>query len=65
MYVIGHDNIIAHPPTVVIGGALPDFTQDFLAVRRSKNFASLISARSKKDNRIAAERWQMCQMAKW
>jgi hypothetical protein len=49
----------------VIGGALPDFTQDFLAVRRSKNFASLISARSKKDNRIVAERSQMCQMAKW
>jgi len=65
MYVIRHDNIIAHPPAVLISRALPDFTERLLAMRRSKNFASLISARCKEDNRVVAERRYMRQVAKW
>src|SRR5437773_2627320 len=65
MHMIGHDNIIAHPPAVMIGRALPDIMENLLAARRSKNFASLISARCKKDNRVVAERRYICQMAKW
>src|SRR5207249_3865901 len=65
MHMIGHDNIIAHPPAVMIGRALPDIMENLLAARRSKNFASLISARCTKDNRVVAERRYICQMAKW
>jgi hypothetical protein len=65
MYVVGHDNIIAYPPAVVFGRTLPDIMQNPVALRRSENFASLICACCKKDNRVVTERRYMCQMAKW
>jgi hypothetical protein len=65
MYVVGHENVVAHPPAVTIGRELPNFAQGLLAVGRSKNFASLISAFCKEDNRVVAERRYMRQVPKW
>jgi hypothetical protein len=59
MYVIGHDNVIAYPPAIVVRRALPDIMENLLAVRRSKNFASLTSARCKEDNRAVPKRRHM------
>src|SRR6266404_6042575 len=52
-------------PAIVVGRALPDFVQNPLALRRSQNSSSLISARRKEDNWIVTKRRHMCQMAKW
>ena len=49
-------------PAIVVGRALPDFVQNPLALRRSQNSSSLISARRKEDNRIVAERRNVGQM---
>ena len=52
-------------PAIVVGRALPDFVQNPIALRRSQNSSSLISARRKEDNWIVTKRRHMCQMAKW
>jgi hypothetical protein len=64
MHMIGHQNVVAHPPAIVISGAQPDFMQNVLAFMRSKNPTPLVSARCEEDNWIVAERGQVRQMAK-
>src|SRR5213595_2054940 len=44
MDVIGHENVVAHPPAVIIRRALPDFAQNLLALRQRENLTSPVSA---------------------
>src|SRR6266513_2211979 len=38
MHVIGHENVVAHPPAIVIGRALPDFTQKSYRISTKQEF---------------------------
>lgn len=55
MQMIWHQDVMAHPPAVMLGRTLPDATKKFVDFAARKKFPSFGRARCEKNNRIIAK----------